>query len=289
MSITENPELMLVEQPAGAGVVSLGSAFTPISPSALIILNQQITIPRAEMVQLWGSYGLKLCADGGANRLYDFFEDNERENFIPDFIVGDLDSLKDSVKQWYQCRGVRVIKQTTQYATDMHKCLDLIELYYDARDRGEELDLDQVDEHDGLIQRHSLLQKHHETQVLMLGAIDGRFDHTIQSISTLIRKIESNPLLRMFYLTHTDLIFVLPRGTNYVEYANTHFHGYNCGLLPLAGQTVLTTRGLKWDVTEWPSSLKGNVSSSNRFVGEKGIVVGCDCEIIVSVELDRHR
>ncbi len=57
-----NPALYLTEshEPAGA-------------PPSLLILNQPITYFTV-FAQLWEHAGYRMCADGGANRLYDMFE-----------------------------------------------------------------------------------------------------------------------------------------------------------------------------------------------------------------------
>ena len=48
-----------------------------------------------------------VCADGGANSLYEYFNDNnhhhhhenlQRSDYIPDYIVGDFDSISPDVK-----------------------------------------------------------------------------------------------------------------------------------------------------------------------------------------------
>ena len=64
---------------------------------------------------------IRYCADGGANRVYDVFGDDDacvcrhaasqsvlggpdwhsKDRFIPDLIKGDLDSLRDDVRQYY--------------------------------------------------------------------------------------------------------------------------------------------------------------------------------------------
>lgn len=51
---------------------------------------------------LWNSFECKICADGGANRLFDQIEAGRRSLFIPDFIVGDLDSVRPDVRQFYR-------------------------------------------------------------------------------------------------------------------------------------------------------------------------------------------
>lgn len=285
MSVIENAETIAVARPVQANVVLLGNCFTPTSHSALILLNQRITVPHAAFINLWGAYDIRLCADGGANWLFHFFDEEERGKYKPDYIIGDLDSLKPEVAQWYKEHGVKVIKQSTQYATDLQKCFQMVEIYFDAVDKGVSLDLASVSDYDGLRILHEHITTHTQTQVMLIGAIDGRFDHTIQTISILLKRLKSNPATAIFCLTATDLIFALPRGTSFLDYTHTSYKGHNCGLLPLAGETALTTEGFKWDVIDWPSSLKGSVSSSNRFVGETGAIVHADNDLIVNIEM----
>lgn len=283
--VIENEESIDVPRPDQCHVTHLHRAFHPNigADSALIVLNQEITIPRDVFISLWNAYGLKICADGGANRLYDI-----SPALVPDYIVGDLDSLKPDVKQWYESKGVEVIKQSTQYATDMQKAIDLVEVHYHYADAQERFDVSSLDTYDSLLTLHSSLNKTSRTQMLMVGAIDGRFDHTIQSISVMLKRIQQSPDSPIFFLTRTNLIFAIPKGLNYVDYTKTTFQSYNCGLLPLAGDTRLTTKGLKWDVIDWDSSLTGSVSTSNRLVGTDGIVVQCDKELIINVEMAHY-
>jgi thiamine pyrophosphokinase len=47
-----------------------------------------------------------VCADGGANRLYDsLVDENERSLVRPKYIIGDLDSIRPEVLQFYKNIG----------------------------------------------------------------------------------------------------------------------------------------------------------------------------------------
>ena len=49
-----------------------------------------------------------ICADGGINHLYDLFkgEENLRSTILPKAVVGDLDSVRDEVRLYYEEYGV---------------------------------------------------------------------------------------------------------------------------------------------------------------------------------------
>ena len=74
-----------------------------ISANHLIILNSESFNAKIAF-DVWNSCGVKICADGGANRLYDSFFANtdERSLYIPKYIVGDLDSVREEVVDYYR-------------------------------------------------------------------------------------------------------------------------------------------------------------------------------------------
>lgn len=101
--------------------------------AALIILNTPIhTIDKEENCELpavlkvlWESSTYRICADGGANRLYEATVANwsistrEKTRFLPDLITGDLDSLLPHVREFYEGRGVPVVQIIDQDYHDL--------------------------------------------------------------------------------------------------------------------------------------------------------------------------
>lgn len=67
----------------------------------LVILNSD-SFNSKLTASMWMKCDIKVCADGGANRLFDSLLPELRANCIPDYIVGDLDSLRPEVKDFYE-------------------------------------------------------------------------------------------------------------------------------------------------------------------------------------------
>ena len=44
--------------------------------------------------------------------------------------------------------------------------------------------------------------------------------------------------------------------------------GPACGIIPIGGSNVITTKGLVWDVSEWETKFGGRMSTSNQLKGE---------------------
>ncbi|QLQ78247.1 hypothetical protein HG537_0A04940 [Torulaspora globosa] len=271
------------------------------SRSALLILNQKINIPSV-FLKLWAAFKLKVCADGGANRLYEFFHGNEaaRACYLPDYIIGDFDSLKPEVEQYYRNAGVILIKQRSQFSTDFTKALHLISIHFN--DSGFTTQISQSRQENHSIEINSGIhdwfnrifsannqRESEKISLLAVGAIDGRFDQTMHSITQLYKLSSSGSQFRLSYLSATDLIFFVPSGGVLLEYS-TDFREKcigNCGLLPLNGPTeILETAGLKWDVGLWETSVaSGKLSSSNRFAGIDKCYINVKDGIVMNVEI----
>jgi thiamine pyrophosphokinase len=89
------------------------------SKTALIILNQPFS--KALLRCLWHTTNWHCCADGGANRLHDVLNggnsadatiddtatttaDHRVDNYLPDLLKGDLDSVREDVRRYYETR-----------------------------------------------------------------------------------------------------------------------------------------------------------------------------------------
>ena len=60
-------------------------------------------------------YDKLICADGGANSAFKY-------EFVPDYIIGDLDSIKPEIYDYYYDK-CEIIQITRQNDTDVEKCL----------------------------------------------------------------------------------------------------------------------------------------------------------------------
>ncbi|KAK6507710.1 hypothetical protein TWF481_006132 [Arthrobotrys musiformis] len=300
---------------------------------ALVILNQPI-IDVEGFTRLWNNASLRVCADGGANRIYGIEIDNDIP--IPDCITGDLDSLQSKVGNYYRALGVSIVPDHSQYATDFTKSLNWIvkqeELHRDSsakQDNASDDDDDDYDSHGMKVPRGGIYGvpwagqpgapswiEHAPLDIIAYGAMGGRMDQTFHAIDQLFqarnrlngmtkksgdREAEegeegngkaltegdemeedegdqntsgpSNTAERKLILMSDESVtFLLEKGKNIIETPLDLF-GKTCGLIPVAAASVITTKGLEWDLTETETKFGGMVSTSNHLVGDRVEVV----------------
>ncbi|KAF9046932.1 thiamine pyrophosphokinase [Hymenopellis radicata] len=206
---------------------------------ALIILNQPFSWTLLN--RLWNNCEFRLCADGGANRLHDTAR--IKEQFLPHAVIGDLDSIRKDVRDFYSRQGVVVHQDHDQDSTDLMKCMQSV-----TEQQGDEL-----------------------WEVILLGGLAGRLDQTIHSLSYL-HKLRKDKTKRVFAVTDDNLGWVLDSGEHSIKVDHSSW-GKTCGLLPVGvDQTILSTKGLEWNLTEQESSFDTLVSTSNHLVRDESIV-----------------
>ena len=77
------------------------------------------------------------------------------------------------------------------------------------------------------------------------GALGGRLDHTLSSLSTLHKHRDMNIVL----WGEGNMAQLLPMG-KHVIHSWPQIKGASCGLIPLAGPATVTSTGLHWDLCE---------------------------------------
>ena len=91
-----------------------------------------------------GSYDYIICSDGGANHAYNM-------NIVPNYIIGDLDSVNENIIKYYNSKEVKFKKfPTKKDETDTELCIELSD-------------------------------KLKAKEIHLMGALGGRIDHTIET------------------------------------------------------------------------------------------------------------
>ncbi|WIA37418.1 hypothetical protein OEZ86_014343 [Tetradesmus obliquus] len=257
----------------------------PLSPAThlhLVVLNYVLP---PQTAHLWARATTRICADGGANRLYDQIPVMlpgtdpfaARESHLPDLIKGDLDSVREDVTDFYTSRGVPFIDLSSdQETTDLenvglrggtgssrqqqrhvHKVTASILASHDTAGDAEPV-------------RKRLQQDHH---ILVLGALGGRLDHTLANLNTLY----CYPHLNITLWGEGNLVRLLRAGKS--EIKPSRLEGPTCGLVPLARPATASSKGLKWDLDNTHMCFRGLLSTSN-IISSDSIEVSTDEDLL---------
>lgn len=238
--------------------------------NALVVLNTDCVGPLLR--RFWDQAHLRVCADGGANRLYDAALANGAEavsGWVPHYVKGDLDSLRPEVARHFAKLGARVVRDPDQDTNDLEKCLELIRC---GEGGGAGAGAGVAPKPPTALSRR--------TNVFVVGALGLRFDHAMAGVHILHRY--EGAFRRLVLLGPESLAFLLPAGKHRIR-VDPSLEGPVCGLLPLAGPCrAVTTRGLRWDLAGQGMAFGGLVSTSNEAVG----VGGKDGDGVVVVEVE---
>jgi thiamine pyrophosphokinase len=203
-----------------------------VSRTALIVLNSPLRLPNPLFDKVKTSCRLCIAADGGANRLY-------KGSYTPDLIVGDLDSIEQSVRDHYSSKGVTIIQDPCQDSNDLDKALQ------------------QAVQHSDI------------DNIIIWGAFGGRFDQEMASIQALFKWNHLH--FRLVLLNEHNCAVLLNTGHHTIELQ--HHMGRTCGLIPMGGPCEsVTTTGFEWDLNQQSMEFGGLVSTSNRLTGTHATV-----------------
>ncbi|XP_020086447.1 thiamine pyrophosphokinase 3 isoform X3 [Ananas comosus] len=183
-----------------------------------------------------------------------------RNRYKPDVIKGDMDSIRDDVKEFYSNLEVKIVDEADdQDTTDLHKCVAFI------------------------CDNRPTLDKSNQLCILVAGALGGRFDHEVGNINVLYRFSNT----RIVLLSDDCLIYLLPRTHSHEIFVLKSVEGPHCGLIPAGAPSAsTTTTGLKWNLDDTAMSFGGLISTSNIALEEK-ITVLSDSDLLWTISI-RH-
>jgi len=236
-----------------------------LNPALVLVNAPTLTTEQLlPVTRLWesGAFSSVVCADGGANRLYDALSSDpeRRAKLIPQFIVGDLDSVRDDVCDFYRKHNTAIMQDPNQDNNDLEKCLLFIE--------GQDLTP--------------------RPEVIVFGAFSGRFDQQMAAFHCLYRFQNSPRLSKIVLVGDGNLAFLLQPNIEH-SISLTEKEGPGCGLLPIGGRVdSVTTSGLKWNLSNQPLEFGHLVSTSNEVVRERednSVLVTCSHPLIWVVQV----
>lgn len=219
------------------------STCLPIQTTAILVLNQPITKENeSKLIRLWKTSTVKFCVDGGANRLYEWcmsrtkFNNNnnvDSDDYVPDYVCGDLDSIEDHVMHYYESKGVKPVRLSNQDLTDFTKTLKFA---INCISNGQ-IDHDLIDTQPNL-PKYALtgddikhLKKVKIEQIYCFCDFSGRLDHGLSNLSTLYNECLAN--VNTYIISSESLTFLLKKGKNIVHVNNDECRGKYCGFFPL--------------------------------------------------------
>jgi len=186
---------------------------------------------------------------------------------MPHLVCGDLDSARPEVCRFFSNEGCSLKHITDQDTTDFMKVM---------LQTTEQLTL-LPEQHVCYlsIKGYSCSQ----ASVYVLGGFGGRFDHVLANIN-----VAHNTKFQQFHITFVNngnITAVLCPGRHIFQFPTQN---HICGLIPVAGPVTVSTKGLKWDVSDCTLSMTGMISTSNQII-QNVVEICCTGHVLFTVEL----
>lgn len=213
-----------------------------------------------------------MAADGGANQLCELAKHTPDSPFVRhhgskssfpsspaslpltqekntlDAIVGDLDSLTPESRTYFESRNTAIVHYPDQQYTDFGKAI-----------------------------KHVRAASAAPTDIAAVGGLGGRVDQGISQLHHLYAFQPGTGYDRgRIYLVSEESVTVLLKTGRHVihvrEGEGDDVFGKHVGILPIREPSVITTRGLEWDVEGWETEIGGLLSTSNHVLPETRVV-----------------
>jgi thiamine pyrophosphokinase len=184
---------------------------------------------------------------------------------FPSAIVGDLDSLQDDVRIFFNDAGrTEIVHVPEQDSTDFTKALRWL-------------------------RNESVTRGGDRMDVIALGGLGGRVDQGFSVIHHLLKAGDDRQLLYgdIYLVSDLSLSFMLGKGRNIIHGLapdpKTVFQE-NVGIIPIRGAAEITTNGLEWDVKDWKTEFGGQISTSNHIKADV-VEINSSDQVLLTIEL----
>lgn len=185
-----------------------------------------------------------------------------------------MDSLSDESRRFFTTKPANctIIHDADQYSTDFTKAVRFVRKESRGRD------------------------------IMCMGGLGGRVDQGLSQLHHLylFQKSPTYADGKMFFLSGESLSFLLKAGKhrihvrepnatvgNFVRMDGDPFAKY-VGIIPVKEPSVITTKGLEWDVENWPTEFGGQMSTSNHVLPETTVVeVETTKDVLFTIALKR--
>lgn len=161
-------------------------------------------------------YSTLICADGGANHAY-------KMNLLPEFIIGDLDSISEKTHDYYKSRST-IIKLSRQNDTDVEKAIKL-----------------------------AITKKN--VEAVLLGVTGDRLDHTLCNLGIVLKFFDK---IRCMIIAENSILIPLSK-LNIIK----SIPGETISLYGFNKKTKITTDGLKYPLDNTALPFGERESTSN--------------------------
>lgn len=190
-----------------------------------------------------------------------------------------MDSFTDESRAYYQGlpRPPAIIQDPDQESTDFGKAVKLI------RDRERAPDVAEAVSH--------IQFPEEPCDIVAVGGLGGRIDQGLSQLHhlCLFQADQDYRDGRMYLVSSENLTFLLKPGRHIIHVREDmveEMFGKHVGIIPIKGSSVITTKGLQWDVGNWETEFGGRVSTSNHVEAETRVVeVVTDKDVVFTIEL----
>jgi thiamine pyrophosphokinase len=258
---------------------------------ALVVLNQSLKLGVASYLKIWQNAVYHVGADGGANQVFELNAHPDsakasRPSLDVDTIIGDLDSLRPEVREYWHGCGSEIIQDGDQYSTDFTKAVRYLRTFQIPE--GADFTPSKFETRRAALQDSK--DKFKVRDIVCLGGLGGRVDQGMSTLHHLytFQQEPGYPSGRMFLLSTESITFVLQSGKHRIKVragSSTLRLGKYIGIIPLKEPSIITTNGLEWDVAGWLTHFGGQMSTSNH-VREEWVKIETSKDVLFTISLE---